>query len=159
HELVGRAEASLVGRRWEMAALEATVDRALGGRGGVVTVSGPPGIGKSRMAREVAAAAAGRGVDVFWAFCESHASDVPFQVVSRLLRAGSRVADPDGLDDQAARARVREQIADADAQDLLLFEDLLGIADPDVPLPQIAPEARRRRLTALINAASLARSR
>ena len=54
--LVGRAEASLVGRRWEMAALDAMVDRAIGGRGGVVSVVGPPGIGKSRVAREAAAA-------------------------------------------------------------------------------------------------------
>ena len=49
--LVGRAEASLVGRRWEMAALEAMVDRAIGGRGAVVNVVGAPGIGKSRTAR------------------------------------------------------------------------------------------------------------
>ena len=34
--LIGRAETSLVGRRWEMAALDAMVDRAIGGRGGVV---------------------------------------------------------------------------------------------------------------------------
>ena len=53
---------------------------------------------------------------------------------------------------------MREQVPDADPQDLLLLDDLLGIADPDVPLPQIDPDARRRRLTALINAASLARS-
>jgi predicted ATPase len=39
----------------------------------------------------------------------------------------------------------------------LLFDDLLGIADPDVALPTIDPDARRRRLTALVNAASLAR--
>ena len=48
--LVGRAEANLVGRHWEMAALEAIVDRTIGGRGGVVNVVGPPGIGKSRVA-------------------------------------------------------------------------------------------------------------
>ena len=153
--LVGRAEASLVGRRWEMAALDAIVDRAIGGRGGVVNVVGPPGIGKSRVAREAAALAAGRGVEVFWAFCESHARDIPFHAVTRLLRAGSGVADLDG---EAARARVRAQFADADPQDLLLLDDLLGIADPDVPLPQIDPDARRRRLTALINTASLART-
>ena len=40
---------------------------------------------------------------------------------------------------------------------MLLFDDLLGIADPDVALPKIDPDARRRRLTALVNAASLAR--
>ena len=43
-------------------------------------------------------------------------------------------------------------------EDLLLLDDLLGIADPDVALPKIDPDARRRRLTALINAASLART-
>jgi hypothetical protein len=151
--LVERAEASLVGRRWEMAALDAMVDRTIGGRGGVVNVVGPPGIGKSRIARQAAALAAGRGVEVFWAFCESHASDIPFHALTRLLRAVTGIGDLDGL---AARARVREQVPDADAEDLLLFDDLLGIADPDVPLPAIDPDARRRRLTALINAASLA---
>ncbi len=53
--LVGRAEAGLVGRRWEMAALDAIVDRMIRGRGGVVNVVGAPGIGKSRVAREAAA--------------------------------------------------------------------------------------------------------
>ncbi|HYX99917.1 MAG TPA: adenylate/guanylate cyclase domain-containing protein, partial [Mycobacterium sp.] len=152
--LVGRAEASLVGRRWEMTAIDAMVDRVIGGRGGVVNVVGPPGIGKSRAAREAAALAAERGVEVFWAFCESHAGDIPFHVVARLLRAGTGVAD---LDREAARMRVRARVPDADPQDLLLFDDLLGIADPEVPLPQIDPDARRRRLTAMINAASLAR--
>jgi predicted ATPase len=120
-----------------------------------VNVAGPPGIGKSRVARELAAAAAGRGVDVFWAFCESHASDISFGVVTRLLRVATGVADLDG---EAARARLRARVPDADPQDLLLLDDLLGIADPDVPLPQIDPDARRRRLTALINTAALART-
>ena len=40
----------------------------------------------------------------------------------------------------------------------MLFDDLLGIADPNAPLPAIDPDARRRRLTALVNAASLARA-
>ena len=88
-----------------MAALDAIVDRAIGGRGGVMNVVGPPGIGKSRVAREAAALAASRGVEVFWAFCESHARDVPFHAVTRLLRAGSDVADVDA--GEAARARLR----------------------------------------------------
>jgi len=155
HGLVGRTEASLVGRRWEMAALEALVDRTIGGNGGVVNLVGPPGIGKSRAAREAAALAVARGADVYWAFCESHASDIPFHVVTRLLRTASGVVD---LDDQAARARAHEQVPDADPQDLLLLDDLLGIADPDVPLPQIDPDARRRRLTALLNSVTLART-
>jgi class 3 adenylate cyclase len=153
---IGRVEAALVGRRWEMAALDALLDRAIGGRGGIVNVVGPPGIGKSRAAREAAALAAGRDVEVFWTFCESHTSDIPFQAVARLLRASTGVADLDG---DAARARVRAYVpADADPQDLLLLDDLLGIADPGVALPQIDPDARRRRLTALVNTVSLART-
>ncbi len=151
----GRAEASLVGRRWEMAAIDAMLERATGGRGGVVNVVGPSGIGKSRTARESAALAVGRGVEVFWGFCESHARDIPFHAVTRLLRAGSDVAD---LDDQAARAKVRQQSPDADPRDLLLLDDLLGIAEPNVPRPQMDSDVRRRRLTALIKARMLART-
>jgi class 3 adenylate cyclase len=84
---VGRAESNLVGRRWEMAAVEGLLDRAIDGHGAVVGVVGSPGIGKSRLVREVTAMAAARGVEVFTAFCESHASDIPFYVVARLLRA------------------------------------------------------------------------
>src|SRR6185312_11578472 len=114
--LVGRAETSLVGRRWEMAALDAMIDRAIAGRGAVMNVVGSPGIGKSRFAREAASLAAGRGVEVFWAFCESHAGDIPFHVVAQVLRAGIGVTDLDG---PAARAWVRERLPDADRQDLL----------------------------------------
>src|SRR5271166_6568708 len=151
---VRRAESNLVGRRWEMNAVEGLLDRAIDGHGAVVGVVGPPGIGKSRLVREVAAMAAGRKVEVFSAYCESHASDVPFHVVARLLRAAFGVGD---LDAQASRDRVRDRLPGADPEDLALFDDLLGIADPEAELPHIDPDARRRRLTALVNAASLAR--
>jgi adenylate cyclase len=150
----GRAEPNLVGRRWEMAAIEGLLDRAIAGHGAVVGVAGPAGIGKSRLVRELTAMAAARGVDVFTAFCESHTSDIPFNVVARLLRAATSVR---GLDNAVARAQVRARVVDADSEDLLLFDDLLGIADPEVALPKIDPDARRRRLTALVNAASLTR--
>ena len=95
HRAAGRAESNLVGRRWEMAAVEGLLDRAIDGHGAVVGVVGSPGIGKSRLVREVAAMAAARGVEVFTAFCESHASDIPFYVVARLLRAATGVGDLD----------------------------------------------------------------
>ena len=91
HRARRRAESNLVGRRWEMSAVEGLLDRAVDGHGAVVGVVGPPGIGKSRLVREVAAMAATRGVEVFTAFCESHASQVPFHAVARLLRAATGV--------------------------------------------------------------------
>jgi hypothetical protein len=155
HRLVSRAESTLVGRHWEMVAAEALLDRAIGWHGGALGMVGSPGIGKSRLVREVTAKAAARGVEVFTAFCESHTTQIPFHAVARLLRAATEV---EGLDAHAARAHIRDRNRDADPEDLLLFDDLLGIADPEVELPKIAPDARRRRLTALVNAASLART-
>ena len=149
-----RAESNLVGRRWEMSAVESLLDRAVEGRGGVVCVVGSPGIGKSRLLLEAAAIARRRDVEVFGTFCESHATDVSFRVVARLLRAATGVS---GLHAEAARARIRDQVRDTDVEDLALFDDLLGIADPEVLLPKIDPDARRRRLTAMINAALLER--
>src|SRR5271156_2318939 len=154
HRSATHAESNLVGRRWEMSAVEGLLERAIDGHGAVVGVVGAPGIGKSRLVREVAAMASDRSVEVFIAFCESHTSQLPFHAVARLLRAAFGVGD---LDSQAARDRVRDRLPDADPEDLALFDDLLGIADPNAPLPAIDPDARRRRLTALVNATSLAR--
>ncbi len=146
---------TLVGREWELSALTAMLDRSIAGRGCVASVVGPPGIGKSRLVAEMRALAEGRSVEVFSTYCESHTSDVPFQAADRLLRSGFGV---EGLDDAAARAHVRTLIPDPDSADLVLLLDELGIRDPADELPEIAPEARRRRLTALVNAATLARS-
>lgn len=152
---VHRAEVSLVGRRWEMATLDAIMNRAISGHGGVIHVSGPPGIGKSRIAREAASRAAGRGVAVYWTFCESHAQQIPFHTVTGLLRSRLGISR---LPADAARDRARAQAPGADPQDLLVLDDLLGIGDPATPPPQIDPDARRRRLAAVLKTMTVART-
>jgi len=153
---IGRFETTLVGRQWEMNTVTAILDRSIGGHGGVVCVGGAAGIGKSRLVHETAAIARGRGVEVFSTFCESHAGDISFHVVARLLRAIAGISDLEG---EAARARLRSRFpGGVDPQDLVLLDDLLGIRDPDTELPPIDPAARGRRLTALINSWSLART-
>jgi hypothetical protein len=75
-------------------------------------------------------------------------------VVARLLRAIVGISDHDG---EAARARLRGRVPEGvDPTDLVLLDDLLGIREPGTQLPPIDPDARRRRLTALVNAMSLA---
>ena len=151
---VSRCASSLVGRQDELDALGDALQRAIDGHGCIIGVTGPAGIGKSRLVTEVAVDAVRRGVEVFSAFGESHTSEIPFHAVTTLLRVASGISD---LVDESARARLRAGVPDAGAQDLLLLDDLLGIADPAVPLPVMDPDERRGRLTALINAALLAR--
>jgi class 3 adenylate cyclase len=155
HAVAGRGESPMVGRQWEIAAVEANMERAIAGDGAVLALVGPAGIGKSRMVRETAAAAAGGGVEVCWAFCESHTSDIPFHAVGQLLRAAVGLT---GLDVESARARLRERFDGADEEDLVLLNDLIGVHDPGAPLPVIDPDARRRRLSALVKAAAVART-
>jgi len=90
-----RGESPLVGRQWEVGAVTAILDEAIGGAGCAVNIMGAAGIGKSRLARESAAIAAGRGVAVFTTFCEAHARDIAFHAVARLLRAALGVSDLD----------------------------------------------------------------
>ena len=118
------------------------------------TVVGPPGIGKSRLVREVAALAAARGVEVFSTFCESHTTQ------SRSMWWRGCCGRPPACGVWTAQPPARgcgPRFPMPTREDLLLLDDLLGIADPDVALPKIDPDARRRRLTALVNTASLAR--
>src|SRR5262249_19716404 len=115
HQPRRRGEPTLVGRTWEMNTITGILEDAISGAGYVVNIVGLPGIGKSRLVRETAAIAASRGVAVFTTYCESHARDIPFHVVARLLRAGMGIED---LDAGAARARLRAQVPEADRDDL-----------------------------------------
>jgi AAA ATPase domain len=152
---MGLPGTTLVGREWELNTVASMLDRSISGHGCVVDVTGPPGIGKSRLVYEATALARRRGAEVFSTFCESHAADIPFHVVARLLRDVAGIAD---VDDEMARQLVRAQVPGGSDEDLLLLNDLLGIRDPNMSLPNIDPDARRRRLTALINSVSLART-
>ena len=149
-----RVEPTFVGRQWEMGALAGVLQRSVNGNGSIVGLVGPPGIGKSRVVRELTAQAKDAGAEIFATFCESHTTDLPLHTVAELLLD---VAGAAGLDAPAARARVRERFSDADEEDMVLLDDVLGIGDPDVAVPQIDPDARRRRLAAMVNASALNR--
>ncbi len=154
-ERLRRPASTLVGREWQLGALAGMLDQAIKGHGCVAGVVGPAGIGKSRILSELTAIATSRGVEVFSAYCESHTCDVPFYASNGLLRAAIGI---EGLDASAARERVREQNPGADHADLVLLDDLLGIGDPTVAVPEVAPEARRRRVASVVNAAVLRRT-
>lgn len=60
---------TFVGRQHERAVLRSALDAALGGRGRLVVLAGEPGVGKTRLADELAAEASVRGAVVAWGHC------------------------------------------------------------------------------------------
>ncbi|MCK9904208.1 AAA family ATPase [Frankia sp. Cpl3] len=64
-----RQAAGLVGRRDELGVLRQAIEAALAGRTGLGIVEGEPGVGKTRLLEQAAAAADQRGAHVVWASC------------------------------------------------------------------------------------------
>lgn len=154
--VAGRRETALVGRDDEMAVIAGLLDRLRDGQGSAVAISGPAGIGKSRVCRELLKLSQLAEAETFWTFCESHTRDVAFRVVARLVRAFFGIAE---MDAASARVALRRRLPSAQPEDLVLLDDLVGIRDQAVPDPAVSAEARRRRLSALLGGAASSRDR
>jgi len=126
-----------VGREAELAALAADLDAALAGRGGVVLVGGEPGIGKTRLAEELAAQASARGALVLWGRCWEGEGAPAFWPWIQIVRAYVDGSEPAALrQDMGAGAADIAQLVPA------LRERLPGLPMP----PPTEPEAARFRL-------------
>ncbi len=73
-----RSRRMMVGRDDELAAMLRGLDDAAAGRGGLFLISGEPGVGKTRLADEVATAAEGRHITVLVGHCSEHEEAVPY---------------------------------------------------------------------------------
>ncbi|MFI7403207.1 ATP-binding protein [Streptomyces sp. NPDC049541] len=78
------AKYPFVGREDVLGELRGALERAASGRGGLVTLTGPAGAGKTRTAEEVTAHAG--AFRVLWAWCPPETAGRAFRPWSRLLR-------------------------------------------------------------------------
>jgi tetratricopeptide (TPR) repeat protein len=129
-----------VGRDRELRELENGLESAIAGRGGLLLISGDPGIGKTRLCEELVDRAAARGVQVAWARCWEAGSQPAFWFWEQLLgqlsdnplpapHPGGTAEDPD-----VARLRYFDDMVDrvrrvASAAPLVLVVDDLHWAD------------------------------
>jgi eukaryotic-like serine/threonine-protein kinase len=126
-----------VGREAELAALTADLEVAAGGRGGVVVLAGEPGIGKTRLAEELAAAAAARGALVLWGRCWEGEGAPAFWPWVQVVRTYVEGSDP---------AVLRQEMG-AGAADIAQVVPAVRERLPDLPAPPpLEPEAARFRL-------------
>src|SRR3954454_5409969 len=84
------------GRSAELRRLRALLPQAEGEGGGVVLLGGEPGSGKSRLARELAAAASADGVLVLYGACDAVVR-TPYGPFVEALDHLARTTDPDEL--------------------------------------------------------------
>jgi DNA-binding CsgD family transcriptional regulator len=126
-----------VGREAELAVLTAELDAALAGGGGVVLVAGEPGIGKTRLAEELAAKASSRGDLVLWGRCWEGEGAPAFWPWVQIVRAYVQAAD----------AAVLRHEMGAGAADIAQLVPAVRDCLPDLPTPPpTEPEAARFRL-------------
>ncbi|MFN8604289.1 MAG: AAA family ATPase [Candidatus Binatia bacterium] len=140
-------DASIVGRDGELGVLRGALRDAAAGRGRLALIAGEPGIGKTRIATELAATAAMQGFVALWARCPDAAGAPafwPFRQIAREYRRQARsggdlaklerhlaatATHDDGVPEQA-RFALFERVASAlraaaeEAPLLLIIDDL-----------------------------------
>ena len=89
-----REREAFVGRRRELAGLKAGADEALAGHGCFFTLSGEPGVGKTRVAQETASYMEARGGLVIWGRCWDHGGAPAYWPWIQVIRALADIAEP-----------------------------------------------------------------
>ena len=126
-----------VGRDREMAGLKVSLEQALSGQGRLVMLVGEPGIGKTRVAQELAAQADMLGAQVLWGWCYEEEGAPPYWPWIQPIRSYIQKTDPAQLASEmgAGAADIAEIVPD-------LREKL-----PDLESqPSLDPEQARYRL-------------
>jgi DNA-binding CsgD family transcriptional regulator len=126
-----------IGRRTELEALFAAVERAMAGEPAIVLLAGEPGIGKTRTAREVFEEAGRRGALALWGRCPEEPGAPPYWPWLQMLRRYVAQHDDEQLAQTIGPAAL--QVA---ALDLELARRLTGGAS--APADPEATEARFR---------------
>jgi class 3 adenylate cyclase/tetratricopeptide (TPR) repeat protein len=136
--LVGRTEElELLLRRWR---------RALSGEGQIVTVSGEPGIGKSRLAAAMqdAIAASGEPCERLEWFCSPHHRDSALYPIIAQLERAANFLPADALDERRVKLEALLAADGPTPEELSPIVDLLGLPPSGCyPRLDLTPQLRR----------------
>jgi DNA-binding CsgD family transcriptional regulator len=119
-------DGGIVGRRRELEALRSWLAAATAGEGRIVLCVGEPGIGKTRLAQELAGMALAGGTTVVWGRCTETEGAPAFRPWRQVLR--SLGLDPDlGLDADVTSPEDRFRVCDDLAEAVCGAADLTGL--------------------------------
>ena len=142
-----RLEGPFVGRKKELAALNTALDGLLEGKGAIVSITGEPGIGKSRLIAEVQTQFAGR-IRFLAGHAVSYAETIPYWPVREQLRSwlGLGVSDSEARVRLELRTELARALADEADEAYPFFASLLGLAlkpDEEQRIRDLARDAVR----------------
>jgi hypothetical protein len=129
-------QTAFVGRESERSTIRAAIDRALSGNGSVVMLAGGPGVGKTRLAMEMAEYASRAGFRYLVGHAYERDEPVPFLPFAEILESG--------LAQAASREDFRLGMG-ANAPELAQIAPSLRRVFPDIPQPLELPMAQKRR--------------
>jgi tetratricopeptide (TPR) repeat protein/predicted Ser/Thr protein kinase len=124
-----------VSREAELAELRSALDRMLLGHGGIVLIGGEPGVGKTRLVRELQREARQRGCMTLTGHCYEMEGSPPFVPFVEYMEEAARLVP------QAFRAALGE-----DASEIAAILPGLRRLFPDIPLPLEVPPDHQRRV-------------
>ena len=139
----------LVGRDREVLLIRTVWDRAVtAGSPHLVTVIGPAGIGKSRLAEEVAAEVEERGERILWGRSLPYEEQTPYRAFGQILRRAAGIYENDGVDvaRQKLGTLVGSLFPEGEAADATRYLSLLlglGVGEPASEAIHLLFAARR----------------
>jgi class 3 adenylate cyclase len=155
-----RGLSRFVGRTDETAALDAALERALGGDAPVVGVVAEAGVGKSRLCFELLERCRARGIATTVASGVAHGKVVPLLPILELMRNSLGITDHDSAWGAREKIAGRLLLLDESFRDALpLLFDFLGVADPERPAPPLDADVRQRELFDVVRRVTQLRGR
>ena len=144
--LHGRDPAGLVGREEELALLSRRWEQAKAGDGCVALVAGEPGIGKSRLVKEVQKlTVVERGARLSY-FCSPYHQNSAFHPIIGQLARAAGMSREDAPGSKLDKLAVLLSRSDASREDAGLLADMLSLpSDARYPVRELAPQQRRQK--------------
>jgi class 3 adenylate cyclase len=133
--LADNAPTPYIGRVAEREQLRTVIEAAAEGRGAMVLIGGPAGMGKSRLTRETTVLAERMGMTVYTGYCVDMESPPPYQPSIDHLEQAARTNSPEGF---------RAALGDNAPEVAKLLPSLHQRYKDIPPSPELTPEQERR---------------
>lgn len=143
---------AMVGREREKQVLNEVVEKTLAGKGQVVSIVGEPGIGKSRLSRELIHNWLERGYTVFGGNCQSYGAAISYLPWAELLKGYLGIKEQDSLEEREAKIRRMLEIIDPQLGEwACLVGEVVGVPMAETDLTKsLDAKLRQQRLFDLV---------